>query len=42
VLGAWLIQTYRTQFSDKIQQSGVDGLIQFLTDRNKQLTSGNQ
>jgi len=42
VLGAWLIQTYRTQFSDKIQQSGVDGLIQYLTDRNKQLTSGNQ
>jgi len=41
VLGAWLIQTYRTQFSDKIQQSGVDGLIQFLTDRNKQLASGN-
>lgn len=42
VLGAWLIQTYRTQFNDKIQQSGVDGLIQFLTDRNKQLASGGQ
>jgi phospholipid transport system substrate-binding protein len=42
VLGAWLIQTYRTQFSDKIQQSGVDGLIQFLNDRNKQPASGNQ
>jgi phospholipid transport system substrate-binding protein len=39
VLGAWLIQTYRTQFNDKIQQSGVDGLIQFLIDRNKQLAS---
>jgi phospholipid transport system substrate-binding protein len=42
VLGAWLIQTYRTQFNDKIQQSGVDGLIQFLADRNKQLASGGQ
>jgi len=42
VLGAWLIQTYRTQFNDKIQQSGVDGLIQFLTERNKQLASGGQ
>jgi phospholipid transport system substrate-binding protein len=42
VLGAWLIETYRTQFSDKIQQSGIDGLIQFLTDRNKQLAEGNQ
>jgi phospholipid transport system substrate-binding protein len=40
VLGVWLIQTYRQQFSDKIQQSGVDGLIQFLTDRNQQLASG--
>jgi phospholipid transport system substrate-binding protein len=41
VLGAWLIPTYRQQFNDKIQQSGVDGLIQFLADRNKQLASGN-
>lgn len=42
VLGVWLIQTYRQQFSDKIQQSGVDGLIQFLTGRNQQLASGKQ
>jgi phospholipid transport system substrate-binding protein len=42
VLGVWLIQTYRQQFSDKIQQSGVDGLIQFLTERNLQLASGKQ
>jgi phospholipid transport system substrate-binding protein len=40
VLGVWLIQTYRQQFSDKIQQSGVDGLIQFLNERNEQLASG--
>jgi phospholipid transport system substrate-binding protein len=40
VLGVWLIQTYRQQFSDKVQQSGVDGLIQFLHDRNQQLASG--
>jgi phospholipid transport system substrate-binding protein len=30
VLGAWLVQTYRQQFNEKIQQSSVDGLIQFL------------
>ena len=42
VLGVWLIQTYRQQFSDEIQQSGVDGLIQFLTERNQQLASGKQ
>ncbi|WP_323121918.1 MlaC/ttg2D family ABC transporter substrate-binding protein [Burkholderia alba] len=40
VLGAWLIQTYQQQFNEKIQQSGVDGLIQFLTQRNAQLASG--
>jgi phospholipid transport system substrate-binding protein len=42
VLGAWLIQTYQQQFNEKIQQSGVDGLIQFLTQRNQQLASGKQ
>jgi phospholipid transport system substrate-binding protein len=42
VLGVWLIQTYRQQFSDKIHQSGVDGLIQFLAERNQQLASGRQ
>jgi len=42
VLGAWLIQTYQQQFNEKIQQSGVDGLIQFLTQRNQQLAAGKQ
>jgi len=40
VLGAWLIQTYRQQFNEKIQEGGIDGLIQFLTARNQELTSG--
>lgn len=40
VLGAWLIQTYRNQFAEKVNQSGVDGLIQFLTQRNQQLAGG--
>ncbi len=42
VLGAWLIQTYRQQFNEKIQEGGVDGLIKFLAERNAQLTSGSQ
>ncbi|NVH74114.1 ABC transporter substrate-binding protein [Paraburkholderia sp. JPY432] len=42
VLGIWLIQTYRQQFGDKIKESGVDGLIQFLAQRNQQLASGKQ
>ncbi|AOJ61374.1 MlaC/ttg2D family ABC transporter substrate-binding protein [Burkholderia ubonensis] len=42
VLGAWLIQTYQQQFNEKIQQSGVDGLIQFLSQRNQELAAGKQ
>jgi len=40
VLGAWLIQAYQQQFQEKIQQGGVDGLLQFLTQRNQQLAAG--
>ncbi|BEU27043.1 MULTISPECIES: ABC transporter substrate-binding protein [Paraburkholderia] len=40
VMGAWLVQTYRQQFGETIQQSGIDGLLRFLTDRNQQLASG--
>ncbi|KAF1029251.1 MAG: putative phospholipid-binding protein MlaC [Burkholderia plantarii] len=40
VLGTWLILTYQQQFNEKIQQSGVTGLIQFLTERNQQLANG--
>ena len=40
VLGAWLIQAYQQQCQEKIQQGGVDGLIQFLTQRNQQLAAG--
>jgi len=40
VLGAWLIQAYQQQFQEKIQQGGVAGLLQFLTQRNQQLAAG--
>ena len=40
VLGAWLIQAYQQQFSEQISQHGVDGLLQFLTQRNQQLANG--
>ena len=42
VAGAWLIQAYQQQFAQKINESGVNGLIQFLTDRNQQLAAGKQ
>jgi phospholipid transport system substrate-binding protein len=38
VLGVWLIQAYRQQFSEQIAQTGVDGLLEFLTQRNRQLS----
>jgi phospholipid transport system substrate-binding protein len=35
VLGVWLVETYRSQFSQEINAKGVDGLINTLTERNK-------
>jgi phospholipid transport system substrate-binding protein len=35
VLGAWLVQTYKTQFVQIINAKGVDGLIEALAERNK-------
>ena len=32
----WLIENYRTQFSQQISQSGIDGLIQALNQRAQQ------
>ncbi len=35
VLGVWLVDTYRTQFSQEINSKGIDGLIAALAARNK-------
>ena len=40
VLGVWLIENYRNQFAQEISQSGVDGLIKSLTEKNKQAVKG--
>ncbi len=40
VLGVWLVETYRTQFSQEINAKGVDGLIASLEQRNKSNTGG--
>ena len=37
IMGAWLIEAYRNQFTNQISQSGVDGLIKFLQERNAML-----
>jgi phospholipid transport system substrate-binding protein len=35
VLGVWLVETYKTQFSQEINAKGIDGLIALLAERNK-------
>ncbi len=35
VEGIWLIQNYRNQFAQQIAQTGIDGLIKALNDRNQ-------
>ena len=35
VLGVWLVDTYRSQFSAEINAKGIDGLIATLAARNK-------
>ncbi len=35
VLGAWLVETYRSDFSQQINTKGIDGLITSLAERNK-------
>ena len=40
VLGIWLVDTYRTQFSQEINSKGIDGLINTLATRNKAMAKG--
>lgn len=37
ILGVWLVENYKAQFSSQVNSSGVDGLIKTLTERNSQL-----
>jgi phospholipid transport system substrate-binding protein len=39
VMGAWLVETYKSTFASEISKGGVDGLIKKLHDRNQQLAS---
>lgn len=39
VLGAWLVETYKGNFSAEISRGGIDGLIKALSDKNKQLAA---
>jgi phospholipid transport system substrate-binding protein len=35
IMGVWLVETYRGQFTQEINSKGVDGLITSLTERNR-------
>ena len=37
VLGAWLVETYKGTFTAEINKGGIDGLINKLAERNRQL-----
>jgi phospholipid transport system substrate-binding protein len=39
IMGVWLVEAYRNQFANQISQNGIDGLVKFLQDRNKQLAA---
>jgi phospholipid transport system substrate-binding protein len=39
IMGVWLIEAYRNQFANQISQNGIDGLVKFLQERNKQLAA---
>jgi len=41
VLGVWLVDTYRSQFSQEINARGIDGLIATLAERNKANAAAN-
>ncbi|MDB5732385.1 MAG: hypothetical protein JWQ03_2280 [Variovorax sp.] len=40
VLGVWLVDTYRSQFSQEINKNGIDGLITALAARNGKNAAG--
>jgi len=39
VLGAWMVQAYKDSFGAQIRQSGIDGLIKTLKDKNAKLAA---
>jgi phospholipid transport system substrate-binding protein len=39
VLGAWLVETYKSSFSAEIAKGGLDGLITVMAEKNKKLAA---
>jgi phospholipid transport system substrate-binding protein len=39
ILGVWLVENYKTEFAQSLNQGGVDNLIQVLTQKNQKLAA---
>ena len=39
VLGVWLVETYKSSFNAEIARGGIDGLIQTLEEKNRELAA---
>lgn len=39
VLGAWLVESYKSTFATEISKGGIEGLIKALSDKNKKLAA---
>jgi phospholipid transport system substrate-binding protein len=39
IFGAWLIETYKANFSEEIRKAGIDGLIKTLAEKNNRLAN---
>lgn len=37
IMGAWLVETYKSTFATEISRSGIDGLIKTLAEKNRNL-----
>jgi phospholipid transport system substrate-binding protein len=40
ILGVWLVENYKNEFTATLSQGGVDGLIKELTEKNRRLAAG--
>jgi len=40
ILGVWLVENYKNEFSEALNQGGIDNLIKVLTEKNRKLASG--
>lgn len=39
VLGAWLVESYKSTFAAEVSKGGIEGLIKALSDKNKKLAA---